>query len=217
LQFFGVGEYLEDLVARIDTPLLDKLTITFYQLMFDTSPLTQFISRTPKFRAQDEARVEFSNWDVWITLPLRFDGVLELGFPCGESNLQLSSLAQLCSSSFLHPIIPAVEHLYILEYRFSGLQWQDNIESSQWLELFHPFTAVKALYISREFTPRVAPALQELVEERVTEVLPALQTLFLDGTPPSGPAQEAIGRFVAARQLAGHPIAVSLWECEKLK
>jgi hypothetical protein len=217
LQFFGVGEYLDDLVAQIDTPLLDKLTITFYQLILHTPHLTQFISRTPKFKAQDVARVEFSNWDIWITLPQTFDGVLELGIPCMESDLQLSSLSQVCSSSFLQPLIPAVEHLYILEYRFSGLQWQDNIESSQWLEFFHPFTAVKALYISREFLPRIAPALQDFVGERVTEVLPALQTVFLEEILPSGPVQEAIGRFVTARQLANYPTVVSVWEREKLK
>jgi hypothetical protein len=72
---------------------------------------------------------------------------------------------------------------------------------------------VKDLYIFSKFTPRIAPALQELVGERAMEVLPALQNVFL-GDPPSGssrPAQEIIGKFVAARQLASHPIAISLW------
>ena len=34
--------------------------------------------------------------------------------------------------------------------------------------------AVKGLYISEEFRPRIAPTLKELVGERVTEVLPDL-------------------------------------------
>ena len=71
---------------------------------------------------------------------------------------------------------------------------------------------MKDLYIPSEFTPRIAPALQELVEEGVTGVLPALHTLFLEEMPLSGPFQEAIGQFVSARQLAGHPITVSRWE-----
>jgi hypothetical protein len=50
------------------------------------------------------------------------------------------------------------------------------------------------------------PALQE--------VLPALQNIFLEGLQPSGPVQEDLGKFVAARQLSGHPIAVSPWERE---
>jgi hypothetical protein len=68
------------------------------------------------------------------------------------------------------------------------------------------FTAVKGLYISPEFTPRIAPTLQELVGERVTEVLPSLQTLFLKGTLPLRHVPVAIGQFV---ELASHPVSVS--------
>jgi hypothetical protein len=210
LTFKGVGKYLEDLVARIDAPLLDKLFITFFhQLIFDTPhQLTRFISRTPKLRAHDQARVVFSEEHVGVTL-----SNLQLRISCRHSDWQLSSLAQVCSLSFPQALIPAVEHLYI-QTEDLGMHWQDDIESSQWLELLHPFTAVKGLYISQYFAPRIVPALQELIEEGVTEVLPALQTLFLEETRPPRPVQEGIEQFVAARQLAGHPIAVSRWERE---
>jgi hypothetical protein len=60
--------------------------------------------------------------------------------------------------------------------------------------------------------PRIAGALGELVrEEIVREVLPALQTLFFE-TLPSGPVQETIAQFTAARQFAGHPVAFCRWE-----
>ena len=102
-----------------------------------------------------------------------------------------------------------VEHLYILETGFSQLRWQDDIEINQWLELLHPFTTAKDLYISSKFTPRIASALKE--------VLPSLQNLFLEDSAPSGNVQETIGQFVAAQQLAGHPIAVSNWERKSLE
>lgn len=105
-----------------------------------------------------------------------------------------------------------MEHLYILESRGSPPRWQGDVESSQWLELLLTFTAVKSLYISRELAPRVAPSMQELVGERVTEVLPDLQTIFLEETLTSGPVQEAIGQFVSAREHAGYPITTSHWE-----
>jgi hypothetical protein len=149
MRFIGVSEYLEELLARIDAPLLDKLTITFFnRLVFDTPQLAQFIIRTPKFKLHDEARVVFSDWDVWITLPQASDGRLHLGITCGQSEWQLSSLAQVCSSSFPQTLIPAVERLYILEAGVSRLHWQNDIENSQWLELLRPFTAAKDLYIS---------------------------------------------------------------------
>ena len=205
-EFKGVSEYLDDLVARIDAPLLDIFHITFFhQLIFDTPQLTQFIGRTPKFKADDKVLVQFSNQRVWVSTT---DAALRLAISCRQSDWQLSSLAQVCGSIF----IPAIEHLYIREEPLSSPSWQDDIETGQWLELLHRLTAVKDLFISRTFTPRIAPTLQGLGQGRATEVLPALQTLFLEEVPPPGPLQETIEKFVAARQLAGHPIAVSLWK-----
>ena len=219
-RFRGVSEYLEDFVAQIVAPLLSKLRITFFhQLIFDTPQLKQFIGRTPKFKAHDEAHasVVFLEWGALVTLPQTYDGKLRLGILCSQSDWQLSSLVQVCNSSFPQALTPAVERLYILEdSRLSRLRWQDDVENSQWLEFLQLFAAVKDLYISQEFAPRIAPALQELVGERVTEALPALQTLFLE-THPSGPIQEAIGQFAAERQFANLPIAISRWEGEKDK
>ena len=56
--------------------------------------------------------------------------------------------------------------------------------------------------------------LQELVGSRVTEVLPSLQNIFLEGLrlEPSGYLQANIGQFVAARQLSDHAIVISDWD-----
>ena len=82
------------------------------------------------------------------------------------------------------------------------MEWADNIESMQWLEIFHSFTAVKKLYISQEFAEYIAPSLQELVRDRATDVLPALEHLFLENLKISDLFQ---------RQLLGHPVTVSHW------
>jgi hypothetical protein len=105
-----------------------------------------------------------------------------------------------------------VGHLYIYRPRNLPSQWQDDIENGQWLETLDPFTAVTDLYLCKEFAQCITPALQELVEERVMDVLPALESLFLEELQPSGPVQEAIGQFVAARRLLGHPVAVIDWD-----
>jgi hypothetical protein len=74
---------------------------------------------------------------------------------------------------------------------------------------------VKNLYLSEEFALRIGPALQELVGSRTMEVLSTLQNIFVEGLHPSGPVQEGIVRFVAARQLSGHHVTVSLWEIDR--
>jgi hypothetical protein len=213
--FIGACEYLEDLVAQIDAPLLDRFIMTFFQQQtFDTPHLARFIRRTPKFEAHDEAHVFFSDHDALISFSQTHARKLELRISCRRPNLQLSSLAQICSSSFPLAFIPVVKSLHILQDEFSPLYWPDDIESSQWLALLRPFTAVKSLYISRRLVPGIAPALQELVGEGVTEALPSLQTLFLEEPLPSEPVQEAIWRFVGARQLAGHNIIMSCCKFE---
>ena len=211
LCFKGVREYLEVLVTRIDAPLLDTLEITLlHEPIIDTPQLTQLISRTPIFEALDKAVVESFNpsREVSVTLRRAFYKAFKLGISYDQSALQLSSLAELCSS-FPQGHIPAVEHLYITGDEL--WHWQDVIEKRQWLDLLRPFNAVKSLYICQEASPHIFPALQELVGERVTEVLPALQTLFFRGTP-SRTVQERIEQFFSARQLSIHSIAISCWE-----
>ena len=223
LEFKGAIEYLEDLVARIDTPLLEWLTLSvFHEQIFDTPHLNQFIRRTPNFGARNSAFVDFipglgPTPGVHVTLHKPPAGehsvVFKLGILSKQPDWQLSSLARLCSSSFPQGFFSVVESLYITG-EFSRPHWQDDIEIGQWLELFNPFTAVNELYISRDFAPSVALVLEELDGERVTEVLPALQTLLFEEPLPSGPVTvlEIIGEFIAARELVGHPIAVCSWE-----
>ena len=210
-RFKGSSKYFEDFVARVDAPLLRNLAITFFhRLIFVTPQLTQFITRIPQFKTHEDAFIVFSDSAAWISL----DGVHELKIICREPALQLLSLVQVCNSSFPRALLPTVGDLYVIpDDGFSNLRWPDDVESSHWLELFRPFTAVEDLHISQEFIPRIAPALRELVGERVVEVLPVLQALFLEDTLPSesGPG---IGQFVAARRRASRPISVSCWDRE---
>jgi hypothetical protein len=214
IYFKGVTEYLEELVTRIDTPQLDQMFIIFFnQIDFDCPRLAQFINSTPTLRALDEARVQLFDSIAGVNLRHRtsqsdLDG-LTIAISCGEPDWQLSSIEQVCNFS-LHPI-STVEDLYI-ERRYSQPVWKDDaVEDTLWLELLLPFTAVKNLYLSKEFAPGIAATLEELVGSRITEVLPRLQNIFVEGLEPSGPFQKKIGRFVAKRQLSDHPIAISDW------
>jgi hypothetical protein len=210
--FNGVTEYLEDLVTFIDAPQLIILDITFFnQIDFDCPRLAQFINRTPILRALDDAHVQFNDTTASVALP---DGStippLNIAISCREPDWQLSSIEQICNSS-LRPL-STVEGLFI-DHEYSQLVWKnDAIENTLWLQLLLPFTAMKNLYLSKEFAPGIAAGLQELVGGRIAEVLPSLQNIFVEGLEPWGPFQENIGQFVAARRLSGHPIAISVWD-----
>lgn len=90
--------------------------------------------------------------------------------------------------------------------------WEGDVENTLWLEVLHPFAAVKNLYLCEKFVPRIAPALQELVGARTTEELPTLENIFLEELQPLGHVQEGIEKFLTARQLTSRPIAVSRWD-----
>jgi len=207
--FKGNSEYLEDIISLMDTPLLDYFEIIFFnQLIFDTPQLHHFISRTQTFKAHYLANIRFDKGYVAVHFPPQerradHEG-LYLAIVCTALDWQLSSLAQVCGSSL--PPLYTLEYLEILSH---PPHWQDDIESSQWLELLYPFASVKELVLSSRLVPLVAPALQELAGGRVTEVLPVLQNLHLEGPQWLEPIEEPIRQFIAARQRSGHPVAVN--------
>jgi hypothetical protein len=191
--------------------------ITFLnQIDFDC-PLTrlaQFINRTPIVLGErNKAYVQFDNWSTSIALPAPSSlsaPSLEIEISCRLPNLQLSSIEQVCNSS-LHPL-STVELLYI-EHRHIQLVWKKYvIENTLWLQFLLPFTAVKYLYLSKEFAPGIMATLQEPVGGRITEVLPSLQNvnIIVEGREQVGLFQENIGQLVTARQLSGHPIQVAI-------
>jgi hypothetical protein len=207
--FKGVTEYLEDVVSRIDAPKLKYLDVTFFnRILFDTPQFIRFISRTPTLTALEKARIAFADGAARINFSSQTPdfGELAVKIPCRELDWQVSALEQICASC-----LPSLSTLDLYIYMDKVGYWQDNVENTLWMELLHPFTAVSNLYLSKQVTPRIMPAIQELVGDRTTEVLPALQNIFSEGLQSSGPVHEGIRQFVATRQLASHPIAVSAW------
>ena len=210
LEFKGVCEYLEDIIARIEAPPLNDLRITFFnQLVFDTPQLSQFISHTKTFSILHQADLVFHSDFVEVRLTGQAgeasSRTLVLGISCTQSDWQLSSLTQVCVS-----FLAALECIHIREDRGSQPHWHDDVENSQWLELLHSFTTVKDLYLSSIIGPHIMSALGGLTGERVTEVLPSLQSIFLEPLP-SQHLWKTVENFVSARQLSGLPVRVDNW------
>jgi hypothetical protein len=181
--FTGPSKYLNGLVKRIDAPRLDHLFITFpFDQMNLNTPhahLVQLISRTPRFQEPNEAHVALE-YHAEVRLLWASDDHARLRVEISYEDLladpEPSPIAQVCAMCL--PPLLTVENLRLgvfIEDIFSELEWKENVENNQWLELLRPFTAVKNLYLSEEFESDMASALQELVGGRTTEVLPSLQ------------------------------------------
>jgi hypothetical protein len=196
-------------VTQIDTPLLHNAEITFFnQLIFNLPQLPQFIRRSSKLKALDQASVLFQSRYVQARLRSQAgtvdEAIFNLKISCKPSDWQLSSVAQVSDRPFTH--CSAVECLHIREDAELGPEWQDDMENSQWLDFLHPFTAVKDLYLYEELAPLVALALRESVG--AADVLPALQNIFFEGLEPSRLFRAVIGPFISARESSKRPVAV---------
>ena len=213
-EFGGNSEYLEEILARIDAPRLNKLYITFFnQIIFDTPQLFQTISRTPALRAPKKGHIKFYREAIVVGFLSQTSDytVLTVRIPCPASEWRLSSLEQVCVSSL--PPVSTLEDLYIVEDRNWPPHWQNDIENTLWLDVLRPFVAVKDLYLSEKLVPRIATALQGLVGERTTEVFPTLENIFWErGFQSPEAIRTDVERLVAARPLFSHPVAVSLWD-----
>ncbi len=182
----------------------------FSQDNINTPELNQFISRTPTLGAYDEARLIFHSCKALVRLrqcrPEPSDHIMVKVEILRPRPYQLSNMVRICTSS-LRPLL-TMENLYIDGDLTSPFLW----ENTKWLDLLLPFTAVKNLYLSKQFAPPIAPTLQELTGGRTAEVLPALQNVLLEGFQPSEPVQNGIMQFISARQLTNHPVAISVWD-----
>ncbi|KAI9456584.1 hypothetical protein F5148DRAFT_368357 [Russula earlei] len=212
LGFEGFHEYLEELLAQIEVPLLNKLVVTFFKDNFVVPQFHQLINHAESFNTCDRATVFLDFDSIQFAILKETDGSPELSlkmmFP--ESGHQFSSLAQLCSPSLLLP--STLVQLHIRDTDLSNPRSYSNGESTQCLEFLGLFNAIKDLYLTERAGRRVFQVLEELAEERVTEVLPALQSIFLPRSRSLKSAPKILKRFIAARQLSGHPVAVYPWQ-----
>ncbi|KAH9954746.1 hypothetical protein BJV74DRAFT_501167 [Russula compacta] len=149
--FKGINEYLEDFVARIDTPNLITTEINlFMDLMFHIPQLYKFIAPCAEgVRLYNSANVTFSATSIRILL-----GYVGLQISCREPDWQASSMAQVCNQ--LSPITSQLEGLEIREGTPGQARQGNGIDPTQWFELFDCFPAVQDLYIHDELRPLVA-------------------------------------------------------------
>ena len=221
LYFKGVTEYLEDFLVRINTPDIITAVITFFnRVNFNVPQLFKFVSHTVAFGLVKRVEVTFyyDAADLIVphpSFPHDFradnDGFPQISVLCNAFDWKVSFLVQICSQ--LWPLLSGVEEFVIFSYVQDPLDWQD-VDHTQWLELFRPFIAVQRLNIYG-LEEAIAPALRELTGARVMEVLPALRTLGVKGPYLSGSVRQALEPFITARHLSNHPVTFckgeSLW------
>ena len=225
LSFQGFAEYMEVLVAHIDAPLLQNIEIKlFHQEVLEVSELAKFVRRSDKLSLADRAKVTFDSDRILFALTvdpsllvechLNFGHkILLLELECYEWEFRPSYLAHFCASCF--PTFSPFKALCIGSRTGRIGRWRRVIDDLDvpWLELLRLFNTVKHLCLLDNVAHWVAQGLRGLPAEWVTEVLPAMDAVFIRHLEPFGPETEAISEFADARQLSGCPVSIrDLWE-----
>jgi hypothetical protein len=208
LKFRGSSWYLEGLVAQIDAPHVKVIQIEYISPEIEAGQLSQFIGRTTTFKFAQFRRAHLSPY---------FPGkevCLELDRPQGEchqllflltvspSDIESDHLVS-CMTSVLRQLVALLSDVGQLAVKDREQEEESYLGNTQWLPLLHLFPAVEALQVTGWLAGYIADELQDVAEERVTEVLPALHSLWLGG------GDELAGsRFLSLRQLSGRPVTV---------
>ena len=206
LEFHGASEYLEELVVQIDLPALCKISIRFfYQIFFETPQFCQFIIRLKALRSPTWVFVTHSVESVSIFFVQEGKPSNEnclVGSPCRRLDWQLFFVTEI--SNQLFPLLSGVQSLSIKKDR-NLPTGEEDVDSTQWLELFQPFTHVTQVYVwEKELVPGIVQALA--TEDMAAGVLPELSALYLSGYRASPSVAKAAQQFVDARELSGRAV-----------
>jgi hypothetical protein len=212
LNFRGLTQYFEDLVARIDAPRLEDIKVAFFTgSKFNFSKFRGFADRTGMSRSHRRAYILSSQRVICISLT-------QPGLPtCFQLQLfsesldeQLSFITEVCSH--LSASFSKVEDLRINTTRPLGLGDSLYSRLCQWRVPIKSFTGVKWFHLNGNDSKDIIRALLR-PGERPRNVLPALHKLYI--SPPGPPdvsltraAARAALAFMTSRRLSGHPIFV---------
>ena len=216
LTFTGIGEYLEDLLARIDTPLIQRIDIRFHRPLSDASQLCQFIFRTEGLRSQNQATIKRGRT---INLLFRQAGRPTVSPmvrypPITFKNCNISLLVRDWQASVIQfclqltPLLSGVKWLTVESTAATAEQAlpQEGIRPADWLDLFRPFSAVEELYVCRLLGSPLAFSLAGAAGQ--AEILPALRSVFFEDAEEFALAEETIKSFFAARRLSHCHVSV---------
>ena len=199
LNFRGVTQYLESLVARIDAPRLGDIEVTILnESIFELSKLNEFIDRIVRHRSHRQAEILFSESAISISWTHPGDSTsIKFHISCEPLIVQLSLLNQICIQ--FPTFLLNVEDLCIVA---TG---QSQGGSRPWLGSLNPFTGVKRFHVAGSDSANIVRALQ-LPERQRDNVLPSLHTLLMSQPEPH--LREAVVSVMVSRRLSGHPITV---------
>ena len=206
LTFHGDDIYLDNLVAHINTPLLERLGLTLrFNLDFTFVNLAELTHSTEGLGCF-VAQIIFNKGGVSIDAGYyEQQGIWKLSVHvnCKPVDWQIYSATQVCSA--LGKVVSTVNVLTV-DLNVDGIppDWENTLDSIMWLELLLPFIGVKKLCIGSSLTLELSQALESVAGGLVLELLPELQELEVQ--LENDRAKNSLSLFVETRESVGRPV-----------
>jgi hypothetical protein len=206
-EFRGAFDYLEDFVAQIDSPQLELISIIYLDELDDFQvPLTQvsnFIDRLigPELTPTKHAHIHFQYDRVTFTLSHDHEtsqGWDQRSVATTISHTRLGWLELSDTARVLGQFSAALSTVVHLEFDAEfeeGSGHSDYVYDVEWLRILRHFPVMQTLHVSPELAAPVSLALEDITAETVTEVLPSLGLICLEGEPAS-----SLERIVTTRR-----------------
>jgi hypothetical protein len=221
LTFRGVSVYLDNLVAQINAPLLERLDLTlFFEVAFTLVNMTEFIRRTEGFASGClDFRVIFKKDGVHVDAGHKKSGyhepwdikALSVYVNCESLDWQIDSATQVCRA--LGKVVSTVEVLSLdLDVDAMPSDWENMLDDMLWHELLLPFTGAKRLYIGSSLTLELSRTLASVIGDLVLDLLPELQELEV---PVTIDQATLYSMFLHARESVGRPVHLLLPEVDR--
>ncbi|KAI0247313.1 hypothetical protein BJV78DRAFT_944136 [Lactifluus subvellereus] len=197
------------IMSQISAPLLKTLSINLFpqltplavphllqfvgaseNLVFRIG-LLGFLSQSSFLKGYQHRKGAINSFEIWIV--------------SGPLSWQVASVMQALGA--LHPVLSVIEQLALScgTYGSSGLH--NELDRTQWRELFRLFSSVNTLHVQNKLVPKVSRSLQSDDGEPPLELLPNLEEL---GYSAGGDNDDAFISFINERQRAGRPITLSI-------
>jgi hypothetical protein len=210
--FGGESAYLEALLPRIHTPVLERFQVFFFnELTISVPHLLQFMSYKENLKF-GSAWLAFHEdaVSVWV-YPHEGARMYALYLEIGGRHLdwQVASAAQIFYG--LRTLVSAVVYLTLAYGRHRiPSEWHNEADGAQWRKILRSFCNVETLVVRQGLIKEVSRSLLVYDGDSPAELLlPELkELLYSAGDGGDGWAEEALTPFINARQNAGRPVAL---------
>jgi len=216
--YAGHSGFLENFIAQIDAPLLLRLGITYYTFQVQAPQLFRFLGHTENFKFDQFSRAQAHFRDQISVELYRSQGTSPQASPSLSISIRVLGILDvqvLDTARFLGRCGTTLSNVKNLSVNGHSILESSSYDlgSAVWLPFFLLFPAVQDLHLSGEVGAKTASALERTTEEMVTEIFPALDTIWIDDEEygyhePLEEGSMKLLRFLSLRHRTGYLVTI---------